>query len=89
MSVLLLGAKVEDLEEITGVSMNANLRAIGVHRRPKGREGEEEVKIVGREDVERKVFEIDGRGGERIVKMEVGYCPLPYNLIVCHPLPTL
>lgn len=81
MSALILAETKSDFANITGISMNANLRAVAVHRSQE-QSDEDIVTLVGRSDVERKLFKIDGKGGERIVKLEVGYGALPHFLMV-------
>ncbi|KAH7356959.1 hypothetical protein BKA65DRAFT_548343 [Rhexocercosporidium sp. MPI-PUGE-AT-0058] len=74
MHALIFGTSPSELSRITGFSSDAKLRSFGVHFTDGSetvtgpRDGEEE---------ERKVFKIDGAGGEVVTKIEVGMNHLP------------
>ncbi|KAH6722052.1 hypothetical protein BKA61DRAFT_729448 [Leptodontidium sp. MPI-SDFR-AT-0119] len=74
MSFLIFGTTPLELAKITGFSSDAKLRSFGVHFA----DGSEAV-IGPRDGVEgeRKVFRIDGAGGEVVTKVEVGMNHLP------------
>ncbi|CZS98449.1 uncharacterized protein RCO7_04182 [Rhynchosporium graminicola] len=74
MSALLLGTSPAELSRITGFSSDAKLRSFGVHFVDGS-----EVSIGPRDgnEEDRKVFKIDGSGGEVVSKIEVGMNHLP------------
>ncbi|KAK0100909.1 hypothetical protein ONS95_007351 [Cadophora gregata] len=74
MSFLLFGTTPSELASITGISSDAKLRSFAVQFA----DGSE--RSIGPRDGierERKVFSIDGRGGEVVKKVEVGMNHLP------------
>lgn len=79
MHALLFGATPPDLSRISGFSSDAKLRSFGIHFS----DGTEER--IGPDDAnehDRKVFKIDGAGGEKIVKVEIGMNQLPLAIKV-------
>jgi hypothetical protein len=74
--VLIFGTNEQELTRITGLSANKNLRSYAIHF-------EEGISTrIGEKDVPMKLFKIDGRGGERIARIEVGMGCLPMSLKV-------
>ena len=78
MEALVFGTNETELQLITGFSCDAQYRSFGIHYQ------DGNSKLIGPADTlsETKIFEIDGRSGERITKVEIGMNSLPYALKV-------
>ena len=80
MSFLLFGSTPSDLSKITRFSSDGKKRSFAVHFADGS-----ETSIGPRDEVEgaRKLFKIDGQGGEVVQKVEVGMNHLPMAIKVC------
>lgn len=76
---LIFGTCVADLALVTGISGDSTLKSLAVHY------SNETSKVIGLQDMSLKRFAIDGPGGERVVKVEVGMNSLPQAIKVPAP----
>lgn len=76
IEVLIFGTNEHELAQITGLSANKNLRSYAICR-----EGGVSRRI-GDRDASMKLFGINGRGGERVIRIEVGTSYLPMSVKV-------
>ena len=83
MSFLLFGSTPSDLSKVTGFSSDGKKRYFAVHFADGS-----ETSIGPRDEGARKVFRIDGKGGEVVQKVEVGMNHLPMAVKV-RKLPAL
>lgn len=84
MQALIFGTTETELEQVTGYSSDAKCQFFGAHFR-NGTEHYIGMNESEREEKNKKTFLIDGEGGERVSKVEVGMNHLPTGIKVCLP----
>lgn len=83
MEALVFGSSDEELSHITGFSSDSEKQTFAVHYENGS------SKRIGKEHPSEgeTMFNIDGRGGERITKVEVGMNSLPMAIKVSFSIP--
>ena len=84
MQALIFGTTETELEQVTGYSSDTKCQFFGAHFR-NGTKHYIGMNESEREERDKKTFLIDGEGGERVSKVEVGMNHLPTGIKVCLP----